>query len=162
MEQSQFQQYLQTQSAAIDEWKTNAVNSLMKQKCDLEDKIKVECNRYFCTNLLRCFILMACVVHMLLSSFPSLCKSFSIKGDVGWILQEMASKIATCEDQKLKLELEKEQNNLKNSEKQLTDELEKIDRDYSTKKGEFDNSSQLLTENRKKLEEKVSLLKFSS
>ena len=46
MEQSQFQQYLQTQSAAIDEWKANAVNSLMQQKCDLEDKIKVECN--FC------------------------------------------------------------------------------------------------------------------
>ncbi|CAG7725010.1 unnamed protein product [Allacma fusca] len=107
MEQLQFQQYLQTQSAAIDEWKANAVNSLMKQKCELEDKIK-----------------------------------------------DMSEKINSCEDMKLKVELEKEHNNLKNSEKQVQDELDKIDRDYVKEKGDFENSLQILTECRQRISEK--------
>ncbi|CAG7662799.1 unnamed protein product [Allacma fusca] len=66
--------------------------------------------------------------------------------------QDMSEKINSWEDMKLKVELEKDPNNLKNIKKQVQNELDKIDWDHVKEKGDFETRLRI-SEKKKEYEE---------
>ncbi|CAG7662801.1 unnamed protein product [Allacma fusca] len=71
---------------------------------------------------------------------------------ISFVNYDMSEKINSWEDMKLKVELEKDPNNLKNIKKQVQNELDKIDWDHVKEKGDFETRLRI-SEKKKEYEE---------